>query len=125
MEGARSPSRSRAGGHGCPGGPWRELYARVIALIACPEGNAEISDHAPARPRCGVPSAIEPSLIVSAPVQVYLVNPKIRVEWREPEVARLGKGEMVTIPVEEDGVAMFSVSAGATALRISAEKVGY
>lgn len=79
-----------------------------MALIACPECQSDVSDRAATCPKCGVQIATESKVIVAAPVQAFLINPKILVTWNDQTVARLAKGEMVTIPVETEGRLTFS-----------------
>ena len=98
-------------------------YLRAMALIACLECGAEISDKAPSCPRCGVPLLTESKLIVAAPAQAFLVSPKIRVELDGREVARLKKGELAEFPVAADVVARFSVGPRSATVRVAAGRV--
>lgn len=94
-----------------------------MALIPCPECGNEVSARAPTCPRCGAPIFRESKLIVASPVQTFLVNPKIRVYWRGREVAALGKGESVTIPIDADGEVRFEASVRSARLAVRAGEV--
>lgn len=94
-----------------------------MALIACPECKSEVSDRAAACPKCGFRIAVESKVIVAAPVQTFLVNPKIVVTWNDREVARLRKGEVTTIPVDAGGVVGFKAGMRSATMEAHAGRV--
>lgn len=81
-----------------------------MALIACPECGTEISDWAPTCPRCGFPMVTESKVIVAAPVQAMLVNPRVTVYLDGIEVAVLKRGEVAEVPLAQDGTLTFTAS---------------
>lgn len=72
-----------------------------MALIACPECKATISDKAPACPHCGAPVAVESKLIVSGLMQALTIT-TVRIDIGSREVARVRQGELVTIPIDHE-----------------------
>ena len=81
-----------------------------MALISCSECEAQVSDLAPTCPHCGAPVAVESKVIVAAPVQAFLVNPKVTVSWGGKAVAKLARGEVAEVPIEHGGTMMFGAS---------------
>lgn len=94
-----------------------------MALIACPECGADVSDKAPICPRCGVPLLVESKLIVSAPTQAMLFSPRIRVEIDGNEVTSIAKGALVTIPIQNDCSVSFSASVRSASIAVKAGEV--
>lgn len=93
-------------------------YHWLMALIACPECSAEVSDRAPACPRCGVPIASASELVVIAPVQTMVGNPLVKVTWQGREVGKVGRGQSLTLPVDKAGTVRFSANGRSAELAV-------
>ncbi len=91
-----------------------------MALITCPECEAQVSDRAPTRPQCGAPVAVESKVIVASPVQAFLVNPKVTVSWGGKAVAKLARGQVAEVPIERDGTMRFRASGRSAELTVRA-----
>lgn len=94
-----------------------------MALIACPECEAQVSDRAPTCPQCGAPAAVESKVIVAAPVQAFLVNPKVIVYWGGKAVAKLARGQVAEVPIDRDGTMRFEASVRTAELAVGAGRV--
>jgi len=80
-----------------------------MALIACPECKTEVSDKAPACPKCGVPILTDSKVVVYGYTQQFLVNPKVEVFWNEESQGKVSKGEMLEFDIDTDGEVLFKV----------------
>ena len=94
-----------------------------MALIVCPECGADVSDKAPTCPACGVPLLTESKVIVAAPVQAMLMNPKVAAYLDGREVAKLKRGELAEIPIDHDTTLSFTAGIRSTELAVKAGAV--
>lgn len=78
-----------------------------MALISCPECGNEVSDRAPACPKCGVPIHRESRIVVNGYTQVFALNPKVTVFWDGVEVGQVGQGGRLVHEIEKDGEVSF------------------
>ena len=94
-----------------------------MALVPCPECATEVSDRAPACPKCGCPIRVESKVVVYGDTQQFLVNPKVSVFWNGTPVGSVSKGESLTLNVLADGEISFKSSIRKASLRVSAGRV--
>src|SRR5215218_9820784 len=94
-----------------------------MALMPCPECGNEVSDKAPACPRCGVPIFRESKVVVHGYTQQFAINPKVEVFWNGISVGSVKKGERLTLDVDADGEIGFKSSFRKSSVRVQAGRV--
>lgn len=94
-----------------------------MALIACPECGNQVSDQAPACPRCGVPIFRESKVVVYGYTQQFAVNPKVKVFWNGSLVGSVKKGQRLAIDIDRDGEIVFKSSIRSASVQVQAGHV--
>lgn len=94
-----------------------------MALVACPECGTDVSDKAATCPKCGVPLLTESKVIVAAPAQAMLLNPRVVAYLDGREVASLKRGELAEIHVDHDTTLSFTAGIRSTEIAVKAGAV--
>jgi hypothetical protein len=99
------------------------MWRNLMALIACPECGNEVSDKAPACPRCGVPVFRESKVVVYGYTQQFATHPKVQVFWNGSPVGSVKRGDCISIDIDADGDISFKSSIRKASLRVQAGRV--
>ena len=102
---------------------WCNKIGEIMAIIKCPECSNEVSDKAPACPRCGVPILCESKVVVCGYTQQFAINPKVQVFWNGSPVGWVKKGDRISIDIDADGEISLKSSVRKAALRVQAGRV--
>jgi hypothetical protein len=92
-----------------------------MALISCPECGNEVSDKAPACPKCGVPIFRESKVTVYGYTQQFAINPKVSIFWNNELVGTVKRFDRLSFPIDADGVVSFKSSARSASVPVKAD----